>query len=52
MDSYTSKEDPVMHMNVFQSTYNDNKYSDEDWCHAFVNTLTRLGGHVIYGSTN
>ena len=40
MDSYTGKEDPVMHVTSFQSAYNGKGYTDEDWCHAFVNTLT------------
>lgn len=41
MDSYTGKEDPVMHATAFQSAYNGKGYTDEDWCHAFVNTLTQ-----------
>jgi hypothetical protein len=41
MDSYTGKEDPVMHVTAFQSAYNGKGYTDEDWCHAFVNTLTQ-----------
>ncbi|KAK9923533.1 hypothetical protein M0R45_031945 [Rubus argutus] len=41
MDSYTGKEDPVMHATAFQSACNGKGYTDEDWCHAFVNTLTQ-----------
>jgi hypothetical protein len=41
MDPYTGKEDPVMHVTAFQSAYNGRGYIDEDWCHAFVNTLTQ-----------